>query len=149
MNEGNFDRSQLLADLRRDEGCRLQAYRDSEGWLTIGFGRLIDAGAGGGISMAEAELLLANDVDKFIGELDRRLSWWRDLPAPAQLALANMAFNLGLTRLLKFKKMLAALRAGDFTAAAAEALNSKWAGQVGAGRSGRIADLYRSAGAAG
>lgn len=138
-------KDQLLADLRRDEGCSLQAYQDTEGYWTIGFGRLIDKRRGGGITMPEAEQLLANDVEKFLGELDAVLPWWRDLPKPAARGLANMAFNLGLSRLLKFRKMLQALHDGDYARAAEEALDSKWARQVGP-RSARIADLFLSAG---
>jgi len=46
-------------------------------------------------------------------------------------ALLNMCFNLGINRLLGFKKMVAALQEKNFTLAAKEALNSKWAEQVG------------------
>ena len=41
-----------------------------------------------------------------------------------------MAFNLGITRLQKFKKMFAALNAGDYHKASEEGLDSKWAKQV-------------------
>ena len=60
-----------------------------------------------------------------------------------QWALMNMAFNLGITKLVKFKKMLAALKAGDYNLAAKEALNSKWSKQVGK-RSNRISDVFRN-----
>ena len=48
-----------------------------------------------------------------------------------QIALFSMAFNLLLPRLSSFKKMHSALTDGDFSAAAAESLDSKWAAQVG------------------
>ena len=51
-----------------------------------------------------------------------------------------MWFNLGLTRLLGFKKFLAALEAEDWDRAAEEMLDSKWAVQVGP-RSTRLRDL--------
>ena len=41
-----------------------------------------------------------------------------------------MAFNLGLTRLVKFKKMFAALNKGDYKLASEEGLDSRWAKQV-------------------
>lgn len=132
----------LRADLVRDEGTVLHAYRDSRGYLTIGHGRLIDPRLGGGISRAEAGLLLERDIAGALAGLDGALPWWRQLPEPAARGLANMAFNLGLGRLLGFGRMLAALEAGDFPAAAAEALDSAWARQVGA-RARRIAALYR------
>ena len=129
----------IMADLQRDEGLRLKPYRDSVGKLTIGFGRNLDDV---GISEREAEILLDNDIAKTFADLDRALPWWRDLPLFQQRGLANMAFNLGLTRLKTFKKMLAALEAGDGERAAIEALDSIWAGQV-KGRADRIAYLYR------
>jgi lysozyme len=41
-----------------------------------------------------------------------------------------MIFNLGLSGFLNFKKMIAALGAGDYELASKEMLNSKWAKQV-------------------
>lgn len=131
----------LLVDLQRDEGLRLKPYLDSVGILTIGYGRnLHDVG----ISKAEAEALLRADVEVAEAELDRVLPWWRDLPEPAARGLQNMVFNLGLPRLLKFSRMLAALKSGDYEAAAVESLDSEWAGQVG-DRAERIAARYRAA----
>ena len=45
----------LLTPIRKHEGSRACAYRDTRGCLTIGYGRLIDARRGGGISHAEAD----------------------------------------------------------------------------------------------
>ena len=42
-----------------------------------------------------------------------------------------MAFNLGINRLKKFKKFLAALQESDFETAAKEMIDSRWAEQVG------------------
>lgn len=137
-----MDISRLQDDLWRDEGFVPHGYPDSEGYLTIGVGRLIDQRLGGGITKTEARYLLENDIRKVLGALDRALPWWRSLPEGRMRALANMCFNLGLPRLLGFKKMLKALEAHDWERAADEALDSKWARQVGA-RSDRIADLLR------
>jgi len=43
----------------------------------------------------------------------------------------DMAFNMGVPRLCKFKKMWAAIYAGDYNTAAIEMLDSRWATQVG------------------
>jgi len=53
-----------------------------------------------------------------------------------------MCFNLGWPRLSRFEKMLEALKAKDFDTAATEALDSKWADQVG-DRAKRIAEVFR------
>lgn len=134
-----METGRLAKDLMRDEGVRLKVYRCPAGKLTIGAGRNLEDV---GISSMEAVDLLDNDIARVVSQLNTALPWWRDMPEPSQRALANMAFNLGLTRLMEFQRMIAALRAGDYEAAAAEALDSKWAEQVGA-RAERIALLFR------
>ncbi len=127
----------LAAELIRDEGLRLRPYRDSLGHLTIGVGRNLDAR---GISRAEALFLLGNDIAIAEADLDANAPWWRELPAGPRRGLANMCFNLGWPRLSGFAHMLAALAAGDGERAAAEALDSRWAAQVGP-RAARVAAL--------
>jgi lysozyme len=133
----------LIEDLKRDEGFREFVYQDSEGYWTIGYGRMVDIKLGGGITEEEGVVLLINDINEVVKELDYEVPWWRQLPPNAQRGFANMAFNLGWPRLSRFVKMLAALEDHDFELAAEEALDSKWADQVGE-RADRIADLYRS-----
>lgn len=136
-----MNKSKLLADLRRDEGLRLTPYKDTVGVLTIGYGRNLDYV---GISEAEADVMLENDLRRTITDCDRLFPWWRDMPEPAKRALANMCFNLGAGRLSSFKVMLAALKRGDYSGAATAALDSKWAKQVGQ-RANRVAELYKQA----
>jgi lysozyme len=120
---------QALRDqLAIDEGLRLKPYHDTVGKLTIGVGRNLDDE---GISNAEAMQLLDNDIAGHVADLDRELPWWTRLDDARQLVLANMCFNLGITRLLLFKKMLDHLARGEHEAAAGEMMNSKWANDVG------------------
>lgn len=132
---------QILADLERDEGFRSQVYKCTADKWTIGFGRNVEDR---GITKDEARILLANDASLSWRELSDRLSWFDRAPDQVKRGLVNMHMNLGWPTLLKFQKMLAALAAGDYARAADEALDSRWAEQVGS-RSERIADLYRSA----
>ena len=124
--------------LKRDEGFVAKPYKDSEGLLTIGYGTLIEDG----ITKEEAGLLLRHRLENTMQELESRKPRVRNLPAPLQSALAQMAYNLGVPRLLKFKMMWAALEQGDYALAADEALDSRWATQVGA-RANRITELIR------
>ena len=48
------------------------------------------------------------------------------------MVLMDMAFNMGVPRLLKFKRMWAAIYEGEFDTASKEMLDSRWAVQVGA-----------------
>lgn len=95
-----------------------------------------------GITEEEAWYLVGNDVQATVAEMDKRLPWWRNMTEVRQRALVNMAFNMGVDGLLGFKKMLGAMRAGQFDRAAKEAISSKWAGQVGR-RSNDIARMIQ------
>ena len=123
----------------RHEGVRLHPYRDSVGKLTIGVGRNLDDV---GISEEEAQLLLRNDLTQISAELAAQ-PWFSALDRARRLALIDMGFNLGLPRLLQFKRMIAALEAGDWQHAADEMLDSRWAAQVGA-RARELAQIVRS-----
>lgn len=130
--------NQIISDLERDEGVRLKPYLDTVGKTTIGIGRNL---TDNGITAAEARVLLQNDLFRVANELDRVAPWWREMSQVRQNALVNMAFNLGMPRLLTFKKMMLALQNGNFETAWAEAMGSKWAAQVGE-RANRIADSF-------
>lgn len=132
----------LKAQLRRHEGVIDHAYQDSEGYWTIGVGRLIDERRGGKLRPDEIDLLLENDVQNVMLELDRILPWWRGLSENRQLVLADMAFNLGIVRLQGFRNALAAMQAGEWDRAAAEMLDSLWARQVGR-RATTLAEMMR------
>jgi lysozyme len=91
----------------------------------------------------ESEWRPGMTTDKLIAELDKALPWWRSLNDTRQRALVNMCFNLGISRLLQFKRTLNALEDGRWDDAADAALESRWATQVGQ-RATRIARMLRS-----
>lgn len=135
MNE-----QKLLDALSLDEGRRARIYTDTVGKVSGGVGRnLTDKG----FRQDEIDLMLRNDIAESVAELDRVAPWWRGLNDARQNALVNMMFNLGATRLMGFKKFLAALQVGDWAKAESEMLDSKWARQVGS-RSTRLALLIRT-----
>lgn len=130
-----MDITALTEELTRDEGLRLKPYKDSVGKLTIGVGRNLDDV---GITAEEAKSLLSNDIQRTIVALDTAIPWWKGLDSVRQRVLVNMAFNMGVGKLLGFKNTLAAIQAGKFEDAATEMLDSTWARQVGA-RAQRLA----------
>ena len=137
-----MDDKEFLDQLIRHEGYRRSAYQDSEGYWTIGIGRLIDKKLNGGITEDEAKYLLKNDLDRCATDLDAKLAWWRALSENRQYVLLNMCFNLGITKLLGFKNTLAMIKAGNYEGAAKGMLNSLWARQV-KGRAKELADQMR------
>ena len=118
----------LIEQLKRDEGLRLDVYRDSEGLLTIGYGHCLDRK---GISKKVADEMLMDDL--LDAQLIRRVRfpWTETLSEPRQAAFVNLIFNLGGGGLNTFKKFLVAAQAAEWDVAAAELLDSKYAQQVG------------------
>lgn len=129
--EKMIDIDLLKNGLKRDEGFISHAYQDSRGYLTIGYGRLIDKNLGGGITKDEADLLLTNDIAGTIFELQDNFEWFKGLSPNRKIAIINMVFNLGMPRFKGFKKMIKAIEQGHYLRASTEALDSKWAKQVG------------------
>lgn len=139
-----MDTLALIAQLTESEGFRSYVYQDSKGYWTIGFGRLVDRRLGGGITTDEALFLLSNDVKETVIELDEKLAWWRGLDEVRQLVVADMAFNLGLTKLLRFRRTLLAMQEGRFEDAAANMLDSKWARDDVPERAARLARMMET-----
>ncbi len=127
----------LEQTLIRHEGLRLLPYTDSVGKLTIGVGRNL---TDNGISEPEAMLLLANDIAMAREELERTFPFVRSLNPVRRNVLVNMVFNMGLPTFSGFRKMLRAVEQQQFTRAAREMLNSRWASQVN-GRALELAQL--------
>lgn len=131
------NRDAMTRQLRLHEGERLKPYRCPAGKLTIGVGRNLDDR---GITAEESAFLLASDIAREERELIRALPWVAGLDEVRQRVLLDMAFNLGLSGLLKFKQTLATIQAGDYQRGATMMLDSKWAQQVGT-RAERLARM--------
>ena len=136
----------LLNQLRRHEGLRLEPYKCSEGYLTIGYGRNLETN---GISEAEAEFMLLNDLLACESELKAE-GWYNQLDETRRAVVLNMAFNLGKPKLMKFKKFIGALSNDDYETASKEMVTgsdgvspSKWASQDGS-RAYELADQMRT-----
>ena len=134
---------ELSQRLIMHEGLRLQPYFCSKNKLTIGVGRCVQTNPitaeeekvigdwRHGITKCSAMYLLRNDIKRIYKELKKEISFFNDLDAERQYALIDMAFNLGVFGLLRFKKMLKALEKSDYQTASRECLASKYASEVG------------------
>jgi lysozyme len=135
----------LRQQLKRDEGTGIQKnghflpYYCTSGKLTIGWGHNLQDN---GIKPLIAEMLLDSDIEDAEKELIVKLPWAEALDAPRLGVLVNMAFNMGVPKLVGFEKMLFAVRAKDYEMAAVEMLDSLWADQVG-DRALRLAEQMR------
>lgn len=142
---GNDIASRVIA---KDEGCRLEPYKDSLGWWTVGVGHLIDRRKGGvlpawmkpsfPLEQAEVDQLLKHDIRGRESTLDISVPWWRGLSDVRRAVLLSMAFQLGTGGLLKFMNMLRAAEKGQWAEAAEGMRHSLWYRQTPA-RAERLA----------
>jgi lysozyme len=144
-----YNRSHFLDKLIEHEGMVLSVYQDSLGIDTIGIGRnLKDRGISKeeldyldipsmevvyeqGITEADARYLALNDIAIVENELCKIHPCVHDLDAVRQLVVMDMAYNMGVPRLSKFKRMWNAIHEQKFGIASVEMLDSRWAAQVG------------------
>lgn len=118
----------LLEHLKIEEGFRSFPYLCTAKKLTIGYGRNIEDV---GITEEEGEQLLTNDILRASKQLDD--SKWintEQLNGPRRMAMIAMIFQLGLGTVKRFKKMITAINQGDWSKAAYEAMDSRWAVQT-------------------
>jgi lysozyme len=104
-----------LPRLRQEEGFRATLYVDTQGHKTIGYGLNIDAG----ISQRVAAAALQAQLEELQESL-AKYPWYAPLDPVRQSVLLDIAFNNGLTGLLHFPHMLAAISRQDWASAATE-----------------------------
>ena len=128
MNEAELDLDLIRKRLIDFEGMVLHVYTCSQGHLSLGVGRNLDAK---GISEDEAMHLLENDIKEVISRLDENLPSWNTYPLKAQYVLIDLCFNMGWGTLSTFRKFLKALEEKRYLDAAAELEDSRYCSQVG------------------
>jgi len=124
----HYHKNELIKQLKLHEGLELFPYPCTSKKMTIGVGRNIEDN---GISENEAEFLLDNDINRCIEECTAVFFFFKTLTQIRQRVLIDMCFNLGISRLMKFPKMISALERSDWLEAAKEMLDSDWSKQVG------------------
>lgn len=93
--------------------------------LTIGYGTLLP------LTKEEAIMLLDYRINKMRKELEKNKPFLKKESKKVKSIVYNMMFNLGVPKLLKFKKMWKALENQDYAEAAKEMKDSNWYRQVG------------------
>ena len=139
FRDTKLDREAVFEQLKIDEGVVYEVYKDHLGYPTFGVGHLVlesdpeyGLEVGSVVSEERVRECFENDLDIAIEECNQLYEDGRfsDLPAEVQQILVNMMFNMGRTRLSKFKKMHAAILEGDWVEAAKEGRDSRWYRQV-------------------
>ena len=127
----------LRMQLEIDEGIVHEIYLDHLGYHTFGIGHLVkesDAehglAVGTAISADRCKEAFEQDVESVLTDCERLYVQFEHLPEEVKLIVANMMFNMGYTRLSKFKGMKRGVDARDWNAAADEMVDSAWYRQV-------------------
>ena len=113
----------LLEDIKAEEGFSAVVYKCTEGFDTIGYGTKMP------ITKEEAELILNHRLNQTKAQLTSYL-YDLDIKQEAWDILFNMAYQLGVNGVLKFKKMIEALRVKNYKEASKQGLDSLWAKQT-------------------
>ncbi len=144
----------LRAELSRDEGRALSAYRDSAGYFTIGVGHLLGSSPRmSTITDEECDALLDVDIAEATAIVRRVFGdglapLWDDPEGVRLRALVNMAFNRGEGGMIRSTTITPAIKAalagsGTWKDVATAIMASPWAAQVGK-RAVRLADMLET-----
>lgn len=121
-----------------EEGLRLEAYYDSEGYPTIGIGHKLsankyeDLGNWDNISMAECKDMFNKDINSVLTYIKGSpfKEVYNNLDNDRRVIIESMCFQMGIASVSRFHKTWKYLELGLYNLASEEMLNSKWAKQT-------------------
>ena len=111
---------ELVESIKANEGFRGEPYKDSMGYLTIGYGCKLP------LSQEEAHYILVMRLNQTMYELQTKKPFITILPDNIQEVLYEMAYQLGVNGCLEFKQMWVAVQKLDYETMVKEMKNSKW-----------------------
>lgn len=117
--------NELKESIKKEEGCRLTAYADSLGNLTIGYGHLLKFGTA--IPQDAADAIFEADFKRAIEDYEKLDL---DLDLGRRAVVVDMLFNMGLERVRKFSMMIKYLHDKNWIQAAYQLMDSEYARQV-------------------
>ncbi|MDR0579319.1 MAG: glycoside hydrolase family protein [Campylobacteraceae bacterium] len=127
--------SDLIMEIKKDEGFRAKPYMCPLGFATIGYGtklplnkdELASVKNSQNITKEEAATLLYLRLAEMMRTLrESKGKILIQMSENRREVIFNMTYQLGVKGILNFKKMWAALEAGNFAQAADEMKDSKW-----------------------
>jgi len=127
----------IKEDLVKHEGYVTEIYLCSEGYPTFGIGHMVTEEdmeytwpVGTPVTDERILQVFHDDCNAACTDASALFLNFSSHPENVQRVLVNMAFNLGRSRLGKFKNMITAVNEGNYSKAADEMVDSKWYRQV-------------------
>lgn len=109
------------------EGLRLEPYRDVVGVLTWCYGET-EGAPQAQYTKAQCDVLLEDRLAQFHVELLAAFPALAEAPVGVQVAALSLAYNMGLTRIIRSDNTAAALRAGEWRRFCTLLPSWRWAG---------------------
>jgi GH24 family phage-related lysozyme (muramidase) len=110
-----------LASIKEHEGFSAHPTPDTDGTLTVGYGRNLMTD---GVTEAEADVLAQNTMTERIAQLTAAWPTFATCDGPRQRFVLELAYQCGTEGALGFKDTLHAIAVRNFPAAVAALLNS-------------------------
>ena len=134
--------SNLIVNIKKNEGYISTVYKDSLGIDTIGYGFAIKD-----LNLEEdiCDIILERKINKLRAEVKKRFKWYDNMPVIIREVVMEMCYQMGVTGFSKFKKTIGFFEAKDFKSASVEMLDSKWAVQT-PGRAKQLSEKVRKVG---
>lgn len=119
--------SSIFENIVKHEGYKSKVYKDHLGNDTIGYGFLVSELE---LSKELCDIILYNKVMTIYEMLGKNIKNFNKYPIEIQNVLIEMAYQLGIAGLFKFKKTLEYAANKDWQNMAKEMMNSYWAEQT-------------------
>lgn len=118
----------IVEHIKRNEGLRLDVYKDTRGFLTVGYGhKIVDSDhlfLGDRISNEMADKLFLHDFYWILSGVKQLVKDFDSLPKPIQIVLCDIAYNNGIRGLSLFKRLLQSVNNRDYIGVANEIVDS-------------------------
>ena len=129
----------LIKAVKLSEGFRDKVYKDTLGIDTIGYGFAIKD-----LILDEdiCDMILERKLEVLVKKVNDRFKFIENLPEEAREVVYEMAYQMGVSGVSKFKRFLQALEEKDYGWAAIEMLDSRWSKQT-PNRAKRLSDTIK------
>lgn len=144
----------LIDSIKENEGFRDHIYKDTLGFDTIGYGFKCDSltrdelELNGGIiepmSKEVADKILKKKLAKLTSKVYDAIPWLNNSPKEVQEVVIEMAYQMGVGGVLKFKNTLNFIKENDYKNASSNMMKSLWAKQT-PNRAKKLANIIERA----
>ena len=138
-----MDIEQTKAEIKKEEGFRMETYKCTEGHLTGGYGHKMLDGETPPTDMAGWTKLFERDFARAMSGAEELLMLCPNIHDTARHIVVEMCYQMGSYGVSKFHGMLSALQESDYVTASKEMLDSRWAKQTPK-RAMRMAERMRN-----